>query len=64
MAAAALRRLTGQDLGFQFAKEADRPEIVAKWRRWWEAEGGQSAPARPSPPGASNGRPVASRPPA
>lgn len=54
MAAAALHQMTGQDFGFQFAKEADRPRVIAKWRRWWEAEAGPSteggAPTSPETP--------------
>jgi len=64
MASAALHRMTGQDFGFQFAKEGERGAIIAKWRRWWEAQGGPSAEAGaqglPSAPGAE--RPAATDP--
>ncbi len=56
VASAALHRMTGQDFGFQFAKERDRGAIIAKWRRWWEAQSGPSTDAGaqepPSSPGA------------
>lgn len=45
MAAAALRRMTGQDFGFQFAKQGERGPIIAKWRRWWEAQNPPAADA-------------------
>ena len=67
MAAAALRRFTGDDKGFQFAKESDRPQIVAQWRRWWEVEGAKIAPGAAVPPAAPKaavGRAPASGPPA
>jgi HEAT repeat protein len=67
MSAAALRRFTGDDKGFQFAKESDRPRIVAQWRRWWEAEGAKIAPGATAPsatPKAAAGQAPASKPPA
>jgi hypothetical protein len=40
MAASALHKLTGKDLGFHFANTpAERARIVAEWRTWWEDEG-------------------------
>ena len=39
MAASALHKLTGKDLGFHFANTpAERARIVAEWRAWWEDE--------------------------
>ena len=39
MAASALHKLTGKDLGFHFANTpAERARIVAEWRAWWEEE--------------------------
>jgi hypothetical protein len=39
MAASALHKLTGKDLGFHFANTpAERARIVAEWRTWWEEE--------------------------
>jgi len=52
MAAATLHRLTGQHFGFQFARENERGEIIAKWRTWWEthpAAAPSPTPAAPSP---------------
>jgi hypothetical protein len=65
MSAAALRRFTGDDKGFQFAKESDRPQIVARWQRWWEAEGAKIAPGAVAPwatPKAAVGQTPASGP--
>lgn len=60
MASAALRRMTGQDFGFQFAKEGERGPIIASWRRWWEAQGGPSTDAgAQGPPSAPGADPVA-----
>jgi len=67
MSAAALRRFTGDDKGFQFAKESDRPRIVAQWQRWWEAEGTKIAPGAVTPwatPKAAAGQAPAAKPPA
>ena len=39
MAASALHKLTGKDLGFHFANTpAERACIIAEWRAWWEEE--------------------------
>jgi len=39
MAASALHKLTGKDLGFHFANTpAKRARIVGEWRAWWEEE--------------------------
>ena len=39
MAASALHKLTGKDLGFHFANTpAKRARIIAEWRAWWEEE--------------------------
>lgn len=38
MAAAGLHRLTGQDFGSHFARPEERQEVIAKWRRWWQAQ--------------------------
>ena len=56
MAASALHKLTGKDLGFHFANTpAERARIVAEWRAWWEAEGraacGVPATESTPPPG-------------
>jgi len=54
MAASALHKLTGKDLGFHFANTlAERARIVAEWRAWWKDEGRAAcgAPAtEPAPP--------------
>lgn len=53
MAASALHKLTGKDLGFHFANTpAERARIVAEWRAWWEDEGRAAcgAPATKSAP--------------
>ena len=47
MAAAALHRMTGQDFGYQFAQERERAAIIAKWRRWWEAQNPPALDAAP-----------------
>jgi len=42
MAASALHKLTGKDLGFHFANTpAERARIVAEWRAWWKAQEAQ-----------------------
>jgi len=39
LAASALHKLTGKDLGFHFANTpAKRARIIAEWRAWWEEE--------------------------
>jgi len=55
VAASALHRLTGKDLGFHFARtEEERARIVSEWRTWWEKEsqaacGSAPPPASPRP---------------
>ena len=55
--AIALRKLTGQDLGYRsYAPLGDREEAIARWRRWLAepdglpAEGYSCAPAGSPPP--------------
>jgi len=39
LAASALHKLTGKNLGFHFANTPEeRARIVAEWRAWWEEE--------------------------
>lgn len=52
VAAAGLRRLTGQDFRFHFAStDEERAAVVRRYRQWWETEG-RAACGAPSGDGA------------